>query len=123
MSTRGIIGKAAAVAVGVVMAAGVGAPTAFAGTNDCAGTKGVKGCFKHRGDKFWLKDTEGDSHAVYLEYEVEKGPSGRHDFTGGSSRSITYDHNFKEGQTVRYKVCVNVQWAPDRCTVWHDAIA
>ncbi len=126
MSTRGIAttAKAASVAMGVAMAVGLGAPAAFAGTNDCASVDGAaRGCFHHKGDKFALADTAGDDHAVFLEYEVEQGPSGRHDFTDGSGNDITYDHNFEEGQTVRYKVCVNVQWAPDSCSVWHDAVA
>lgn len=127
MSTRVLsAGKIATVAMGVAMAAGLTAPTAFAGTNDCVssnGVKGVEGCFYHKGDKFWLKDNEADGHSVYLEYEVEQGTSGRIDFTGGSGNSATYDFNFKEGQTVRYRVCVNEQFSGDPCSVWHDALA
>jgi hypothetical protein len=90
---------------------------------------GVSASFQSWGEKFRLWDTgcddpgHGADYDVYLVYKRYNASKRRIDYSGGCGTMALYDRNFREGQKIDYKVCVNWPWtelwgAGDKCSDW-----
>ncbi|MGP4010771.1 hypothetical protein [Streptomyces sp. 4N124] len=69
-------------------------------------------------DDFRVSDTSCDDRKVYAQYQ--RAGAGRvtlHN-TNGCGTNVDYYRNFTDGQSIKYRACVNIGAAPDRCGPW-----
>ena len=97
------------------------APAAQADSS--ASVPGGRATFNSDREIFRVYDTVCDANPVYLVLKFPGGSENRLDFSGGCDKSATYDKEFKEGSSVKYKVCVNVRGGLDKCSGWTNDIA
>jgi hypothetical protein len=115
-----VVATAAAMVVGF-------ATTASAGTNATSSTNGSFARFIHKGEKFESCDTASDGGTSYVQYEYVRVngtlQKGEHRNPGSEGDCFTWDHNFGEGRTVKFRACnAHTAW-PDNCDAWRKGVA
>lgn len=80
---------------------------------------GAYGSFTSYGEKFFLDDIKCDSHSVYINYSLAGGSTQRFENTQGcNTPGLTLNLSVAEGTRVEWRVCTNIQLAPDNCSPW-----
>jgi hypothetical protein len=103
----------------------VGAPPTLADSR--ISMDGVAASFQSWGEKFRLWDTKCDGNddvngpkggddPVYILYKRWNAKQRRLDYDGGCGTGTLFDLNFREGQIIDWKVCINAPWDFDRCS-------
>jgi hypothetical protein len=109
------------VLAGLLLPAGI----AYAATPGQAETKEVKGASAtctvsddlSRID-CTVRDAEADKHSVFVEWHA-MGRSGRYENSNGANSSRDFGDDLYRGidsSTLKWKVCVDIQWNGDRCS-------
>lgn len=72
------------------------------------------------GSNAWIDvyDAKCDAHSVYVYFEVPGWPPDGRRFTNDGGCGTTSGVNIAPGQTIQYKVCVDVQLGNDPCSGW-----
>lgn len=120
MNYRNLTRATVAVAsVGVLALLQVGSASATGKTSAWSqGKEAARVNYWSSTDDFRLSDTLCDGHAVYAQYQ-RAGASTRtlHDTKGCRTHS-DYNGTFTDGQTIKYRVCVNLPFERDNCSSW-----
>jgi hypothetical protein len=74
--------------------------------------------FQSKGEKFRLWDNGCDGHPVYILYQRSGATERRLTFSGGCHQLALFDRDFTEKQTILYRVCVDIPFDVDPCSVY-----
>ncbi|WP_181801909.1 hypothetical protein [Streptomyces shenzhenensis] len=69
-------------------------------------------------DDFRVSDTSCDGHSVYAQYQRAGAGTVRLNHSGGCGTHTDFNRSFTNGQTIKYRACVNLPAAPDICGPW-----
>jgi hypothetical protein len=95
-----------------------GAQPAAADSQIPSDRMGATASFQSKGEKFRLWDTACDGNAVYILYQRSGAQERRLSLTGGCRQMALFDKDFTEGQTLLYRVCVDIPFDVDQCSVY-----
>lgn len=110
------VGVSAAIVAALTV---LGSVPASADSSATSTDGGAYGSFTSYGEKFFLDDIKCDSHSVYINYSVAGGSTQRFENTQGcNTPGLTLNLSVAEGTRVEWRVCTNIQLAPDNCSPW-----
>ncbi|MFF8908080.1 hypothetical protein [Streptomyces olivaceoviridis] len=69
-------------------------------------------------DDFRVSDTSCDGRSVYTQYQRAGASTVRLNHKGGCGTQVVVDRDFANGQTIKYRVCIDVPVARDICGPW-----
>ncbi|MGH3328167.1 MAG: hypothetical protein ACRDPT_10310 [Streptomycetales bacterium] len=124
-SVARMVGLAILTAAAVVMPA----QASWADSFMCSSDGGhACGQWYQDGDNWRLYDEACDGDYVYLVYKQSQTKNDLSNGTrverhGGCNTNLFINENFPEGAFVNWKVCQNVNLAPDNCSVIHRSTA
>lgn len=69
-------------------------------------------------DDFRVSDTMCDGHSVYAQYQRAGASVRTLRNSKGCHTYADFDRSFTNGQTIKYRICVDVQLDQDNCSSW-----
>ncbi|MGW5496758.1 hypothetical protein [Streptomyces olivaceoviridis] len=120
MDTRTLARTAVAVCAAGVVSAMATAPASATGNASVYtnGTERGRVNYWSGTDDFRVSDTSCDGRSVYTEYQRAQGSTVRLHHRGGCGTHVDFHRAFAGGQTIKYRVCIDVPVARDICGPW-----